>query len=54
MLSDLGNTLRGLESKIDKRKTDLDRSEKRLTTLQSVRPGYMDEYEKLKAELQSL
>ena len=54
MLSDLRNTLGGLESKIKKRKMDLDRSEKRLSTLQSVRPGYMDEYENLKVELQSL
>ena len=43
-----------LESKIEKRRTELERSEKRLSTLQSVRPAYMDEYELLQAQMQEL
>ncbi|GAQ92317.1 hypothetical protein KFL_009780010 [Klebsormidium nitens] len=43
-----------LRTKIDKRRAELERSEKRLSTLQSVRPAYMDEYEKLQGDLQGL
>ena len=43
-----------LESKIEKRRGELERSEKRLGTLQAVRPAYMDELERLQAELQNL
>ncbi|XP_053327744.1 clusterin-associated protein 1 [Spea bombifrons] len=41
-----------LESKIEKRKQELERNRKRLQTLQSVRPAFMDEYEKIEEELQ--
>ncbi|CAH2307568.1 clusterin-associated 1 isoform X2 [Pelobates cultripes] len=41
-----------LESKIDKRKQELERTQKRLQTLQTVRPAFMDEYEKIEEELQ--
>lgn len=41
-----------LEAKIEKKKAELERNQKRLETLQSVRPAYMDEYEKLEEELQ--
>ncbi|KAM9305995.1 clusterin-associated protein 1 [Gastrophryne carolinensis] len=41
-----------LESKIEKRKQELERNRGRLQTLQSVRPAFMDEYEKLEEELQ--
>ncbi|XP_056392019.1 clusterin-associated protein 1 isoform X2 [Hyla sarda] len=41
-----------LESKIEKRKKELERNRGRLQTLQSVRPAFMDEYEKLEEELQ--
>lgn len=41
-----------LDSKIEKKKTELDRREKRLRSLQSVRPAFMDEFEKLEGELQ--
>ncbi|XP_077130706.1 clusterin-associated protein 1 isoform X1 [Ranitomeya variabilis] len=41
-----------LESKIEKRKKELERNRARLQTLQSVRPAFMDEYEKLEEELQ--
>ena len=36
------------------RRAELERSEKRLSTLQSVRPAYMDEYEQLQAKMQDL
>ncbi|XP_075035510.1 clusterin-associated protein 1 isoform X2 [Mixophyes fleayi] len=41
-----------LESKIEKRRKELERNRGRLQTLQSVRPAFMDEYEKLEEELQ--
>ncbi|KAG9476753.1 hypothetical protein GDO78_002249 [Eleutherodactylus coqui] len=41
-----------LESKIEKRKKELERNRARLQTLQSVRPAFMDEYEKLEEDLQ--
>ncbi|KAJ3086321.1 Clusterin-associated protein 1 [Quaeritorhiza haematococci] len=43
-----------LVAKIDKKKVELDRAEKRLKSLQGVRPAYMDEYEKIELELASL
>ncbi|XP_072273705.1 clusterin-associated protein 1 isoform X2 [Pyxicephalus adspersus] len=41
-----------LEAKIEKRKKELERNRSRLQTLQSVRPAFMDEYEKLEEDLQ--
>jgi hypothetical protein len=41
-----------LAAKLEKRRAELERSEKRLATLASVRPAYMDEYERLQGELQ--
>ncbi|XP_033108039.1 clusterin-associated protein 1-like isoform X2 [Anneissia japonica] len=41
-----------LEVKIDKKKSELERNNKRLRTLQQVRPAYMDEYERLEVELE--
>ncbi|XP_038147704.1 clusterin-associated protein 1 homolog isoform X2 [Cyprinodon tularosa] len=41
-----------LDSKLKKKKQDLERHQKRLQTLQSVRPAFMDEYEKIEEELQ--
>ncbi|KFO83551.1 Clusterin-associated protein 1, partial [Buceros rhinoceros silvestris] len=41
-----------LDAKIEKRKLELERSQKRLETLQSIRPAFMDEYEKVEEELQ--
>ena len=35
--------------KIEKRRTELQRSEDRLSKLKSVRPAYMDEYDRLEA-----
>jgi clusterin-associated protein 1 len=43
-----------LEEKIKKKKSELERNQKRLETLQSVRPAYMDEYEKLEEDLQHI
>ncbi|BFZ17815.1 hypothetical protein BsWGS_20854 [Bradybaena similaris] len=43
-----------LEAKIEKRNTELERNKKRLQTLQSVRPAYMDEFERLEEDLQKL
>uniref|UniRef100_H2YD01 Clusterin-associated protein 1 n=1 Tax=Ciona savignyi TaxID=51511 RepID=H2YD01_CIOSA len=40
-----------LEAKIEKRKTELERAKKRLSTLQNVRPAFMDEFERLEEEL---
>lgn len=48
-LRELGRAEEGLDSRIEKRRAELERAEKRLATLQSVRPAYMDEYEKLQA-----
>ena len=41
-----------LEAKIEKRKADLERNQKRLKRLEHVKPAYMDEYEKLEGDLQ--
>ena len=43
-----------LEAKIEKKKVELDRNQKRLFTLKKVRPAFMDEYEKLEEELKKL
>ncbi|KAJ3276916.1 Clusterin-associated protein 1 [Borealophlyctis nickersoniae] len=40
-----------LMAKIDKKKVELERAEKRLKSLQGVRPAYMDEYEKIEVDL---
>ena len=43
-----------LEAKIEKKKVELDRNQKRLLTLKKDRPAFMDEYEKLEEELKRL
>ena len=53
-LDELEKDKSNLESKIEKRRAELERSEKRLSTLQSVKPAYMDEYELLQAQMQDL
>ncbi|GAB6020260.1 Clusterin-associated protein 1 [Chamberlinius hualienensis] len=40
-----------LDAKIEKKKNDLNRSQKRLETMKKLRPSFMDEYEKLEEEL---
>lgn len=42
-----------LDQKIEKKRNELERNRKRLSTLQSVRPAYMEEYEQLEEELGS-
>jgi chromosome segregation ATPase len=53
-LAELQQQEQSLDAKIEKRKQQLEWSEKRLSTMQSVRPAYMDEYEQLQGELQGL
>ncbi|OON21600.1 hypothetical protein X801_02501 [Opisthorchis viverrini] len=43
-----------LDDKIEKKRNELERNKKRLSTLQSVRPAYMEEYEQLEEELSAL
>jgi clusterin-associated protein 1 len=43
-----------LKSKIDKKRAEWERANKRLKSLQGVRPAYMDEYEKVEGQLVKL
>lgn len=52
MMGNLDADEANLASKIEKKRMDLERNNKRLRALESVRPAFMDEYEKLEAELQ--
>ncbi|KGL82430.1 Clusterin-associated protein 1, partial [Tinamus guttatus] len=52
MLNNVALDEANLEARIEKRKLELEISQKRLQTLQSVRPAFMDEYEKIEEELQ--
>lgn len=52
MLAELEKDEKSLEAKITKRGAELERAQKRIRSLQSVRPAYMDEYERLEQELQ--
>ncbi|KAL5018071.1 hypothetical protein ScPMuIL_003793 [Solemya velum] len=54
MLDNVASDEANLEAKIEKKRNELDRNQKRLLTLQSVRPAYMDEYEKFEEDLQKL
>jgi len=45
--------LKALRVKIKKKQSELERSDKRLKSLQNVRPAFMDEYEQLEIELQA-
>ncbi|XP_018590393.1 clusterin-associated protein 1 homolog isoform X1 [Scleropages formosus] len=51
-LNNVSSDEASLEAKIEKKKQELERNQKRLQTLQSVRPAFMDEYEKIEEELQ--
>jgi len=53
MLGNLEADEANLQQKIDKKKQELDRHQKRLQSLQTVRPAFMDEYERLEGELSS-
>mmetsp|Transcript_19918 Transcript_19918/g.50355 ORF Transcript_19918/g.50355 Transcript_19918/m.50355 type:complete len:452 (+) Transcript_19918:268-1623(+) len=48
---DLASDEKTLQVKIQKKQGELERNDKRLKSLQNVRPAFMDEYEKLEAEL---
>ncbi|MCJ8728382.1 hypothetical protein PDJAM_G00003900 [Pangasius djambal] len=52
MLNNVASDEASLEAKIEKKKQELERNQKRLQTLQSVRPAFMEEYEKIEEELQ--
>ena len=53
-MEDLERNEKTLDNKIEKKKQELERQEKRLTTLQSVRPAYMDEFERMQGELNEM
>ncbi|XP_064093964.1 clusterin-associated protein 1-like isoform X2 [Macrobrachium nipponense] len=50
-IENVGSDESNLEAKIEKKKTGLERAQKRLVTLKKVRPAFMDEYEKLENDL---
>lgn len=52
MTEELQKDEKNLETKIKKKRQELDRCRKRLSSLVSVRPAFMDEFEKLEAELE--
>lgn len=53
-LDNIGNDEANLEAKIEKKKSELERNNKRLRSLQSVRPHFMDEFEKLEGDLKKM
>lgn len=48
------DTEQNLDARIERRRTELDRNQKRLQTLKKVRPAFMEEFEKLEVELRAL
>ncbi|XP_037553753.1 clusterin-associated protein 1 homolog [Nematolebias whitei] len=52
MLNNIVSDENSLDAKIVKKKQELERYQKRLQTLKSVRPAFMDEYEKIEEDLQ--
>jgi len=52
MLDTLAADEGSLAAKIKKREGELERNQKRLRGLQSVRPAFMDEYEKVEGDLE--
>ncbi|KAJ7390189.1 Clusterin-associated protein 1 [Desmophyllum pertusum] len=54
MLDNIASDEANLEAKIDKKKQELERNQKRLRSLETVRPAYMDEYEKLEEDLKKV
>ena len=51
MLENSASDEANLEMKIEKKKAEFERNQKRLRSLANVRPAFMDEYEKLEGEL---
>lgn len=52
MIENLRSDEKELENKIQRRATELERSDKRLKGIEQVRPEFMDEYEKLEQEIE--
>merc|ERR1719409_2189712 len=52
MTEELQKDEKSLEGKIKKKRQDLERQRKRLDSLTTVRPAFMDEYEQLEQELE--
>ena len=51
MLANLSSDESSMQQRIDKKRSELDRHEKRFASLKAVRPAFMDEYERLEVEL---
>merc|ERR1711937_1071970 len=49
--NDFAHDEKKISKQIRKKRTELERHEKRLKSLESVRPAFMDEYEKLEVDL---
>ena len=54
MLEELEKDEKNLEAKIKKRSVELERAEKRMKSLQTVRPAFMDEYDRVEQELEKV
>merc|ERR1719276_581868 len=52
MTEDLQRDEKQLEGKIKKKRQELDRCQKRLSSLVNVRPAFMEEYERMEQELE--
>lgn len=50
-MENLASDEANLEMKIEKKKQELERNQKRLRSLANVRPAFMDEYERLEEDL---
>ncbi|XP_070172397.1 clusterin-associated protein 1 [Polyergus mexicanus] len=53
-IENVKDTEQNLDVRIERRRTELDRNQKRLHTLKKVRPAFMEEFEKLEIELRAL
>ncbi|CAK9833298.1 Clusterin-associated protein 1 [Anthophora retusa] len=53
-IENVKDTEQNLDTRIERRRAELDRNQKRLQTLKKVRPAFMEEFEKLEVELRAL
>ncbi|XP_015184411.1 PREDICTED: clusterin-associated protein 1 [Polistes dominula] len=53
-IDNVKDTEQSLDTRIERRRSELERNQKRLQALRKVRPAFMEEYEKLEAELRIL
>lgn len=53
-MENVSATESSMDNKIEKRKMELERNQKRLQTLKKVRPAFMEEFERLETELRQL